>query len=124
MAVSISSQLHPLHRSTGSAHYVSEAFAQEILCAVNAPVDVQRRDELPQETYVDVHVRPSSGVGLVRERHLEGIIQSLVRDIVLGRLWPRTAVQITLQILKDESRESQRDRMASVSFEDWASFYC
>ena len=108
-------QLHPLHRSTGSAHYVQKHLSQEVICAINAPVDVQRRDEIPNETYLDVHVRPNHGVGQIRERHLESLLTALVRDVVLVRLWPRTAVQITLQILKDGSQERSKQRQGNVS---------
>ena len=108
------SQLHTLHRTTGSAHHFSATLDQEIICAVNAPVDVQRRDELPNDSYVDVHVRPNTGVGMIRERHLESLIQSVVTAAILSRLWPRTAVQITLQILKDESTAALKSPAGNV----------
>ena len=34
-----------------------------MLAAINGPVEVQRRDELPEEATIDVVVRPASGVG-------------------------------------------------------------
>lgn len=117
------SQLHTLHRSTGSVHHFSPALDQEILCAVNAPVDVQRRDELPNESYVDVHVRPNTGVGMIRERHLESLIQGVVKDVILSRLWPRTAVQITLQILKDGSTGSLKSPAGNVRHSAWSGYH-
>ena len=53
--------LLPLHRADGSASYSSNGYS--VLAAVNGPVDVQRRDELPEEAVVDVIVRPAAGVG-------------------------------------------------------------
>ena len=33
------------------------------MAAINGPIEVQRRDELPEEAAVDVTIRPASGVG-------------------------------------------------------------
>ncbi len=53
--------LLPLQRADGSATYSAHGFS--VLAAVNGPVEVQRRDELPEEATVDVVVRPAAGVG-------------------------------------------------------------
>ena len=34
-----------------------------MIAAVNGPIEVQRRDELPEEAAVDVVVRPAAGAG-------------------------------------------------------------
>lgn len=56
-----SASLNPLYRADGSATYTSNGYA--ILAAVNGPMEVQRRDELPEEAAIDVAIRPASGVG-------------------------------------------------------------
>ena len=53
--------LAPLDRADGSATYSHNGFS--IIGGVNGPVEVQRRDELPEETAIDVLVRPVAGVG-------------------------------------------------------------
>lgn len=53
--------LSPLHRADGSATYSRSGYS--VIAAVNGPIDVQRRDELPEEAAVDVAVRPAAGVG-------------------------------------------------------------
>lgn len=53
--------LAPLNRSDGSAAYSYNGFS--IIGGVNGPVEVQRRDELPEEAAIDVVVRPIAGVG-------------------------------------------------------------
>lgn len=53
--------LAPLDRADGSAAYSYNGFS--IVCGVNGPVEVQRRDELPEEAAIDVIVRPVAGVG-------------------------------------------------------------
>ena len=91
--------LHPLHRADGSATYTSSLAT--ILAAVNGPVEVTRRDEIPDAAAIEVNIRPSSGVGGPRERWLESIVASTLRSVVLVHLHPRTLVQVTLQMTKD-----------------------
>ena len=97
MAIEIS--LHPLDRAGGSATYISPN-GYSILAAVNGPVEVQRRDELPEEAHIEVNVRPHDCVGQVKERHLEVITANLLRDVIFVQMFPRQMVQLTLQILR------------------------
>jgi exosome complex component RRP46 len=60
----ISATLGTLHRADGSATYSCNGFS--VIGGVNGPVEVQRRDELPQEAVIDVVVRPVAGVGGMR----------------------------------------------------------
>lgn len=53
--------LNPLPRADGSATYSFNGFT--IIGGVNGPVEVQRRDELPEEAAIDVVVRPATDVG-------------------------------------------------------------
>ena len=53
--------LSPLQRADGSAQYSRNGYS--VIAAVNGPIEVQRRDELPEEAAVDVAVRPATGVG-------------------------------------------------------------
>lgn len=53
--------LSPLHKTDGSATYAHNGFS--IIGGVNGPIEVQRRDELPEEAAVDVVIRPAAGVG-------------------------------------------------------------
>ena len=53
--------LSPLHRADGSSKYSKAGYS--IVAAVNGPIEVQRRDEMPEEATVDVAVRPAAGVG-------------------------------------------------------------
>ena len=53
--------LLPLHRADGSATYSKNGYS--VVAAVNGPIEVQRRDELPEEAAVDVVLRPAAGVG-------------------------------------------------------------
>ena len=53
--------LSTLERTDGSATYSHNG--HNVVAAVNGPVEVQRRDELPEEAVLDVLVRPAAGVG-------------------------------------------------------------
>jgi hypothetical protein len=56
-----SALLSHLHRADGSATFSQNGYTA--IGAVNGPIEVQRRDELPEEAAVDVVVRPAAGVG-------------------------------------------------------------
>ncbi|KAH4212027.1 hypothetical protein HBI24_100740 [Parastagonospora nodorum] len=85
-----------LNRADGSATYTHNGFS--IIGAVNGPIEVLRRDEMPEEATIEVNVRPAVGVGSPRERHLETLLHNTLRSIILTRLIPRTLVQLTLQV--------------------------
>lgn len=50
-----------LNRADGSATYTHHGYS--LIGAVNGPIEVQRRDELPEEATLEINVRPSAGVG-------------------------------------------------------------
>lgn len=98
-------QLHTLHSADGSATYQSPAHT--ILCGVNYPLEVQYRSkELPEDTYIEVNLRPHNAVAGVRERHVESIIKRLLHGIVLGEETPRCMLQVTLQVTDVSEDES------------------
>ncbi len=53
--------LSHLHRVDGSATFSQNGYT--VIGAVNGPLEVQRRDELPEEAAVDVIIRPATGFG-------------------------------------------------------------
>ncbi|KAF2826031.1 hypothetical protein CC86DRAFT_394801 [Ophiobolus disseminans] len=85
-----------LNRADGSATYTHNGYS--IIGAVNGPIEVSRRDEMPEEATLEVNVRPAVGVGSPKERHLESLLHNTLRSIILTRMMPRTLVQITLQV--------------------------
>ncbi|CZT17126.1 related to RRP46 protein, involved in rRNA processing [Ramularia collo-cygni] len=97
---------HPLTRADGSTAFSSELYT--VLAGVNGPVEVQRRDELPEEAAIEVNLRPASGVGGPRERWLENVLQSALKSILLVHMHPRTLIQVTLQITKEPAVKFQR----------------
>lgn len=92
---------HSLTRADGSATFSTDLYS--VLAAVNGPVEVSRRDELPEEAAVEVNIRPSSGVGGPRERWLESVVTAVLRSVLLVHMHPRTLIQVTLQITRGPS---------------------
>jgi exosome complex component RRP46 len=99
-----SAELSILHRADGSAQYSAAGYT--VIAAVNGPIQVQRRDELPQHAALEVNVRPAVGLGSPKERHLESLIHSTLRHIVLTHQHPRTLFQLTLQIVDTPEQET------------------
>ncbi|KAI9717645.1 MAG: hypothetical protein M1812_004590 [Candelaria pacifica] len=108
-----SASLSHLYRTDGSATFSQNGYS--IIGAVNGPIEVQRRDELPEEAAIEVIVRPATGVGGTRERHLEAILHSTLRHIILTQNHPRTLVQITLQVTSIPENDSITAKLAQAS---------
>lgn len=126
--------LSHLYDTDGSATFSQNGYT--VIGAVNGPLEVSRRDELPEEAAIDVIVRPAAGVGGnlfvqeacrqsanhlpgTRERHLESILESTLRQIILIHNFPRTLIQITLQITstpENETTGAKLTQASSVSF--------
>ncbi|KAJ4163326.1 hypothetical protein LMH87_005062 [Akanthomyces muscarius] len=89
-------ELAPLPKADGSATYSYSGYT--VTSAVNGPIEAQRRDENPFEALIDVNIRPAAGVGGTAERHLESILQRALRQLIPIRNFPRSVIQITLQV--------------------------
>ncbi|KAM3500588.1 hypothetical protein MY11210_009496, partial [Beauveria gryllotalpidicola] len=89
-------ELAPLPKADGSATYSYSGYT--VTGAVNGPIEAQRRDENPFEALIDVNVRPAAGVGGTAERLLESILQRALRQLIPIRNFPRSMIQITLQV--------------------------
>ena len=99
--------LHPLTRADGSATYIHSSTNTTILCGVNFPVEAPARSSLPEECYIEVNVCPAAGVGQVKERHLETLVADTLRAVVLGEMYPRCILQVTLQVVSDGIKGGQ-----------------
>ena len=56
-----SASLSHLYKTDGSATFSHNGYT--IIGAVNGPIELQRRDELPEEAAIEIIVRPATGVG-------------------------------------------------------------
>ncbi|KAI9697768.1 MAG: exosome non-catalytic core subunit rrp46 [Candelina mexicana] len=108
-----SATLSHLYHTDGSATFSQNGYT--IIGAVNGPIEVQRKDELPDEAALEIIVRPASGVGGTRERHLEAILHSTLRHIILIQNHPRTLIQLTLQVASVPENDSITAKLAQSS---------
>jgi exosome complex component RRP46 len=110
------SSINTLQNPDGSSQYTFLGYTA--IGSVNGPVEVSRRDELPEEATLEVNIRPAMGVGSTlldirplwlqyanmykapRDRHLESVLHSAFRRIILTHQFPRTLIQLTLQMLQ------------------------
>lgn len=113
MTATQTTTLAALHRADGSASYTHGGYT--ILSAVNGPIEVQRRDEIPDEAAIEVNVRPAVGVGGPRERHIETLLHAALRTVILTHQYPRSLIQITLQILSTPE-DSSPQSTSHISF--------
>lgn len=83
------------------SHYKKKG-TTAVICSVNGPVEVQMRDEKLDEATVEVVFKPAKGLSTTKERVIEHTLRTTFEPIILGGMMPRTLVQITIQILKDD----------------------
>lgn len=103
---SFQAELHTLSTADGSATYTSPTQSHTIIAGVNYPLEVPyRSDEIPESTYIQVNLRPHNAVGMVKERHVEELVRTLLQSIVLGEETPRCMLQVTLQVVDAEVDE-------------------
>ncbi|KAI2629780.1 hypothetical protein GGR54DRAFT_278854 [Hypoxylon sp. NC1633] len=105
--------LSHLPNADGSATFSYAGYT--VVGAVNGPIEVQRRDELPEEAAIDVIVRPAAGVGGTRERHLEALIHSTLRQIILANHFPRSLIQVILQVTTAPENEYVNAKVSQAS---------
>lgn len=99
MAYGPSTTLTTLHNADGSSTVSLHNYT--VTASVNGPIEVQRRDELPEEAALEINIRPASGVHSPREAHLETLVHSTLRSVILVERFPRTLIQVTLQVLAE-----------------------
>lgn len=99
--------LHTLTTANGSATYTSSSSTHTLIAGVNYPIEVAyRSDEEPEDTHIEVSVRPHNGVAMVRERHIEELIRRTLKTVVIGEDTPRTCLQVTVQVVSMQEDES------------------
>ena len=93
--------LSPLQRADGSAHHLQNGY--QILVGVNGPIEVSRRDEVPEACALEITVRPATGPSKPSDKYLETRIHALLKQVVCTEEYPRTLIQITIQTLQEPS---------------------
>ncbi|KAI9350043.1 exosome component 5-like protein [Zopfochytrium polystomum] len=89
-----------LHRADGSARF--SCGQTSVLAAVYGPKEVKIRDEKLDRATVEVILRPLIGSAGTRERLYERVIHSTMENAIVTASFPRTAIQIVLQVMSDD----------------------
>ncbi|KAG7836311.1 hypothetical protein KL943_001960 [Ogataea angusta] len=90
----------PLDQVDGSASF--EFGATKVMSSVTGPIESARpRNELPTKAYLDINIRPSSGVPSTRETLLEHKLGQLLPAVINLDQYPRQTIQIAVQVLKN-----------------------
>ncbi|OLN94245.1 Exosome complex component RRP46 [Colletotrichum chlorophyti] len=101
-----------LPRADGSATFSRGGYC--VVSSVNGPIEVQRRDENPFESVIDVVVRPAAGVGGTGERQLEAILQSALRQLIPVKNFPRCLIQVTLQVTETPKNDYANSKVVQA----------
>ncbi|KAK9331328.1 ribosomal protein S5 domain 2-type protein [Lipomyces starkeyi] len=87
-----------LYRVDGSASWkIGTAY---VVASVSGPMEVNKRDELPDVATLEIVVRPDVGVTSTREQFLQDRIRRVVAPVIALELLPRTLIQIVVQIVQ------------------------
>ncbi|KAJ8103857.1 ribosomal protein S5 domain 2-type protein [Lipomyces tetrasporus] len=87
-----------LYRVDGSASWT--VGTAHIIVSVSGPMEVNKRDELPDIATLEIVVRPDVGVASTREQFLQDRIRRVVGPVIALELHPRTLIQIVVQIVQ------------------------
>jgi exosome complex component RRP46 len=87
-----------LQKVDGSASW-KQGLAK-VICSVSGPMEVKPRGELPVEATLELVVRPVTGLSSTREALLEDRLHGVLSSIILKNLYPRSLIQMVVQILE------------------------
>ena len=73
-----------------------------VICCVYGPSEVKQKEELIEKAKIEVLVEKNSGKKTSKEMEIELFLEKLLERSVLTSFYPRTALRVVLQIVKDE----------------------
>ncbi|KAL3154233.1 hypothetical protein ABBQ32_013735 [Trebouxia sp. C0010 RCD-2024] len=94
-----------LHRADGSARWCQDKTC--VVAAIYGPKMTLGRKEDPEQAVVEVVFKPKSGVYRYNapgqtENLIQKIIRNAVQGVFVASLHPRTAIQVVIQVVRDE----------------------
>ncbi|XP_068619269.1 exosome complex component RRP46 [Battus philenor] len=92
-------ELNFLSKSDGSA--ILSQGETVTLVSVNGPLDIKMQNQSIEKSTLEVLFCPKGGKPSVPDRFKEGMIKQTCETAVLGSLYPRTGVTVTVQELED-----------------------
>jgi len=86
-------------KSDGSVLY--QQGETRVTCGVCGPAEVQVHKELVDKATLNCVFKPKVGLAGVRERAIEDIVRKTCEQVVLVKLFPRSAIQVVVQLMHD-----------------------
>jgi len=96
---SLECDLGVLQKSDGSATF--QQGDTKVTCGVFGPAEVRVQRELIDKATLECIYKPKVGMPGVKEKALEEIVTKTCEEVVLIKLFPRSAIQIVMQLLQD-----------------------
>lgn len=72
------------------------------MASVYGPMDILHKNEIIDRATIDVLVKPPVGLPGDREKEWASFVKKSVEEVVMSTLHPRTAINITVQILSED----------------------
>jgi len=88
-----------LQKSDGSVMF--QQGETKVTCGVFGPAEAQVRRELIDKATLDCVFKPKVGLPGVKEKAVENVVSKTCEEVVLMKLFPRSAIQIVLQLMHD-----------------------
>ncbi|KAH3675022.1 hypothetical protein WICMUC_002854 [Wickerhamomyces mucosus] len=111
--MSIQADTSILNRVDGSATLKSGE--TEIIVSVSGPIEAKPRQELPTTSALDIIIRPDIGISTTREKLLEDKLRQVLTPVIIGILYPRQLIQITIQVLQSgEDKEYTSKELSTI----------
>lgn len=89
-----------LARADGSARFSQGGTT--VLCSVTGPMEVKPRFEQLDKAYLDVIIKPVTGMPGTKEKLLEDYLRGALEAVILSTLHPRTCIQVVVQVVEDD----------------------
>jgi len=91
--------LGTLQKSDGSVLF--QQGETRVACGVCGPAEVQIQREHVDKATLNCVFKPKVGLAGVREKAIEDIVKKTCEQVVLVKLFPRSAIQVVVQLMHD-----------------------
>lgn len=103
-SISIDLKTSILENADGSAELTIGG--TKVITSISGPIEPKARQELPNQSSLEIIVRPASGLSTTREKLIEDKLRSILQSIIISYKYPRQLIQIIVQFCKtDETNE-------------------
>ncbi|RCK67130.1 Exosome complex component RRP46 [Candida viswanathii] len=78
----------------------------KVITSISGPIEPKLRQELPNQSSLEIIVRPATGLPTTREKLIEDKLRSVLQSVIISYKYPRQLIQIVVQFARtDEAAE-------------------